>query len=185
MTTPDSSHDRPAPAATTADLSDCDVVMKGGITSGIVYPRLIVTLADKYRFRRIGGTSAGAIAATMTAAAEAGRRTETAGTAGRAMQQLGAIPDEIADHLHKLFQPAKNTESAFDVLMTSIRPGVSRPTKVAAVTLLIMRRALGWFLFVTALAMIPAVVMIALVVKPQSAFQWMLLCVILVLWLAR
>jgi predicted acylesterase/phospholipase RssA len=183
MTTSDFSHDRPAPAATAADLSDCDVVMKGGISSGIVYPRLIVTLADKYRFRRIGGASAGAIAATMTAAAEAGRRTETPDTAGRAMQQLAAVPDELADNLHKLFQPSKNTESAFEVLMASIRPGVSGPMKVVAVVLLIIRRAFGWFLVGAALAMIPAVITIALVGKPQSASQWMLLCVILVVWL--
>ncbi len=51
----------------------CDLVMKGGITSGVVYPLAVVELARKYRFRCIGGTSAGAIAAVVTAAAEYGR----------------------------------------------------------------------------------------------------------------
>ena len=69
---------------------ECDLVMKGGITSGIVYPPVVLKLAAKdpnplsdphrpegrsYRFRNIGGTSAGAIAAAVTAAAEYGRET--------------------------------------------------------------------------------------------------------------
>ena len=52
----------------------CDIVMKGGIASGIVYPLAVAELAQKYRFRSIGGTSAGAVAAVVTAAAEYRRR---------------------------------------------------------------------------------------------------------------
>ena len=36
----------------------CDIVMKGGITSGVVYPGAVVKLARRYRFRSIGGASA-------------------------------------------------------------------------------------------------------------------------------
>jgi hypothetical protein len=43
----------------------CDLVMKGGITSGIVYPNAVLSLAREYRFKSIGGTSAGAIAAAV------------------------------------------------------------------------------------------------------------------------
>lgn len=53
----------------------CDLVLKGGIASGVVYPLAIVELASRYRFRSIGGTSAGAVAAAVTAAAEYRRRT--------------------------------------------------------------------------------------------------------------
>ena len=35
----------------------CDVVMKGGITSGVVYPHAICELARTYRFVDVGGTS--------------------------------------------------------------------------------------------------------------------------------
>ncbi|MDZ4717775.1 MAG: patatin-like phospholipase family protein, partial [Roseiflexaceae bacterium] len=56
------------------DLPLCDLVMKGGATSGVVYPPAIAQLAEKYRFANIGGTSAGAIAASVTAAAEYGRQ---------------------------------------------------------------------------------------------------------------
>ena len=48
----------------------CDVVMKGGVASGLVYPFAILELAMVYGFRSIGGTSAGGIAAALTAAAE-------------------------------------------------------------------------------------------------------------------
>ena len=44
--------------------------MKGGVTSGVIYPRLIATLAKTYKLRNIGGTSAGAIAAGAAAAAQ-------------------------------------------------------------------------------------------------------------------
>jgi hypothetical protein len=47
--------------------------MKGGITSGVVYPLAACELAKAFRFKNIGGTSAGAIAAAATAAAELGR----------------------------------------------------------------------------------------------------------------
>ena len=53
----------------------CDVVLTGGVASGVVYPWAVVELARAYRFRKIGGTSVGAMAAALTAAAEYGRRT--------------------------------------------------------------------------------------------------------------
>ena len=56
---------------------ECDLVMRGGITSGIVYPRAIAKLAETYNFRSIGGTSAGAIAAAATAAANLAPTTAT------------------------------------------------------------------------------------------------------------
>ena len=49
-----------------AHMKKCDIVMKGGITSGIVYPGAVCKLAEKYEFQSIGGTaSAGAIAAAL------------------------------------------------------------------------------------------------------------------------
>ena len=58
------------PNAYLAPSDECDMIMKGGITSGVVYPRAACRLAQRYRFRLLGGASAGAIAAT---AAVAGR----------------------------------------------------------------------------------------------------------------
>ncbi len=75
-----------------ADKPQCDLVMKGGITSGVVYPKLIAALADKYRFRNIGGTSAGAIAAGGCAAAEHGRMHQNP----RAFEALSRLPEQLA-----------------------------------------------------------------------------------------
>ena len=68
------------------------MVMKGGITSGVVYPHAVCELAQVYRFRSVGGASAGAIAAAATAAAELGRRSDTGGFA-----ELAALPDWLGD----------------------------------------------------------------------------------------
>ncbi len=57
------------------ELLNCDLVMKGGVTSGVVYPKAIVRVAQRYRIRSIGGTSVGALAAAVTAAAEYWRQT--------------------------------------------------------------------------------------------------------------
>ncbi|MEG3172153.1 patatin-like phospholipase family protein [Sphingomonas sp. ZB1N12] len=81
---------------------DCDVVMKGGITSGVVYPYAIIELARRYRFRSIGGTSAGAIAAAFAAAAEYSRsvREDPAG-----FVRLQQRCEELPERLVHLFQP--------------------------------------------------------------------------------
>jgi len=47
--------------ATTESREYCDVVMKGGITSGVVYPLAINELRGKYLFKNIGGNSAGSL----------------------------------------------------------------------------------------------------------------------------
>ena len=39
---------------------ECDVVMKGGITSGIAYPLAVCEIAAKYKLVSVGGSSAGA-----------------------------------------------------------------------------------------------------------------------------
>jgi hypothetical protein len=61
-------------ASKSAPKLECDLVIRGGITSGIVYPGAIAKLAETYNFRSIGGTSAGAIAAAATAAAAYGAK---------------------------------------------------------------------------------------------------------------
>ena len=74
----------------------CDLVMKGGITSGVVYPKAIALLARHYRFKSIGGTSAGAIAAAITAAAEF-RRRKTGTRDG--FDALAKLPEELMEKL--------------------------------------------------------------------------------------
>ncbi|MBP2325086.1 putative acylesterase/phospholipase RssA [Kibdelosporangium banguiense] len=57
----------------------CDLTMRGGTTSGVIYPLAVCALAEHYMFRSVGGASAGAIGASATAAAEYGRYAEPVG----------------------------------------------------------------------------------------------------------
>lgn len=116
----------PSPFAT-----ECDLVMKGGITSGIVYPLAIKQLAGAFRLRSIGGTSAGAIAASAAAAAELGRQRKKAGQIKKdpeGFAELAKLPDyfgsDAADRpgtkLSALFKPQPALRSSFAVLMAGI-----------------------------------------------------------------
>lgn len=104
----------------------CDIVMKGGITSGVVYPRAIATLAGRFTFKNIGGTSAGAIAAAASAAAEH-RRAQTGDESG--FDQLAELPRLLGEEvgptrrtrLFRFFQPCTGTRRLFEVLTFALR----------------------------------------------------------------
>ncbi|NRQ13125.1 patatin-like phospholipase family protein [Ensifer sesbaniae] len=116
-----------------APSDECDLIMKGGITSGVVFPRAITELATRYRFMHIGGTSAGAIAAVMTAAAEYRRQSAAAPeekNAGFAL--IDAMPAELAANLPTFFQPSPETAPLFHIGMAMVR---TKRSKAAAVAL--------------------------------------------------
>ncbi len=100
----------------------CDIVMKGGITSGIVYPSAVCKLAEVYRFVNVGGTSAGAIAAVATAAAEYRR----AKGSSHGFEVLSRLPASLAAEqgpgkhttLFQLFQPDPDVRLLFDVALS-------------------------------------------------------------------
>jgi predicted acylesterase/phospholipase RssA len=105
---------------------ECDIVMKGGITSGVVYPLAVVELAAKYRFRNIGGTSAGAIAAA--AAAELGRDPTSCTQGFQLFERLPKWLQEPAEQtsgsrLQALFQPQPGTRTLFRILLAVLEPG--------------------------------------------------------------
>ncbi len=112
-------YDRPA--------FDCDLVMKGGVTSGVIYPLAICRLAERYRLRSIGGASAGAIAAAAAAAAEYARQNQTRGD-GVGFPGLERLPAEIQQpvgdegqsRLLSLFQPAPANETMFEAFLLAI-----------------------------------------------------------------
>jgi Patatin-like phospholipase len=91
---------------------ECDLVMKGGITSGIVYPPTLLELQKHYKFRSIGGTSAGAIAAVAAAAAEYNRD-------GIGFSKLERVQEWLSTdgNLRNLFQASAETKPLFDVLI--------------------------------------------------------------------
>ena len=95
--------------------------MKGGITSGVVYPAAGVELAKRFTLKSIGGTSAGAIAAAFFAAAEY-RRSVLGSSAG--FEELATYPAKFGaetpagtSFLLSLFQPAKDARRSFRLLL--------------------------------------------------------------------
>ena len=113
----------------------CDIVMKGGITSGVVYPLAVCELATTYRLRFGAG---GAIAPRAIAAAAAAAAAEAAGTRRRERQprsprshaaarlpRPGPVPRRarprssttVASLLFHLFRPQPEAERLFGLLI--------------------------------------------------------------------
>jgi len=103
----------------------CDIVMKGGITSGVVYPLAVCELARTYRLQNIGGTSAGAIAAAAAAAAEYGR--DKGG-----FEKLARLPEWLGANLFSLFQPQAGTRRLFETFVAGLGPRRGRFRRVLA-----------------------------------------------------
>ena len=104
----------------------CDLVMKGGITSGIVYPLAACELARTYRFRSIGGSSAGAIGAVLVAAAEHGRDRD-------GFRKLAEIPIKLGPRLGDMFTAGPGTATALAALKAWLQPGQPVPRRVGHV----------------------------------------------------
>lgn len=126
-----------------------DLTMQGGTTSGVVYPLAVCELATAFRFRNVGGASAGAIAAAVTAAAELGRSRRALpddpptappsapdppgsprvrqGFAGLAdlmawlTQADSAQPGHEEFRLAQLFRPGPETHNVFRVAIAAMR----------------------------------------------------------------
>ncbi|QUS39354.1 hypothetical protein RPMA_11280 [Tardiphaga alba] len=100
---------------------ECDIVMAGGVTSGIIYPGAAAMIARRYTFRSIGGTSVGAIAAAVTAAAEYGRLTGANPTSfdelARVPKSLGEQASDGHSRLFHLFTPEAPTRPLLALVM--------------------------------------------------------------------
>jgi len=115
----------------------CDIVMKGGITSGVVYPRAVTELARSFALKSVGGTSAGAIAAAAAAAAESAR-VRNLNAAG--YDEVAALPEILSrknrsghTNLFTFFQPQSGTSRLFRVLSAALNApsGVRGTIRVA------------------------------------------------------
>lgn len=95
---------------------ECDLVMKGGLTSGVVYPKAIVEISKSYRLRSIGGTSAGAIAAVMAAAAEYRRQSSIDQSDCSGFAQIEDIGESLGRDMRGLFQPDRPFKQLFKFL---------------------------------------------------------------------
>ena len=124
-------------------LKPCDLVMKGGITSGVVYPSAMKRLSQDYVFRRIGGASAGAIAAVIGAACEFHRRAHPGADAFAALDTVNAELTR-AHFIERLFQPTPGARPAFEAAL-ALQAGRVGPALRALV-----RRSPGAFVLAAA-----------------------------------
>ncbi len=104
----------------------CDLVLNGGVASGVVYPWALLELARHYRFKSIGGNSVGAMAAAMAAAAEYGRCTGVEDP----FEPLRRFPTELAKEdangdtmMLRLFQPSRAVRRPFGLFLAFVRWG--------------------------------------------------------------
>lgn len=129
--------------------------MKGGITSGVVYPRAIAKLATRFTFKNVGGTSAGAIAAAAAAAAEY-RRVRTGSDDGFKLldglgSQLATKPNGASKTmLFSLFAPNAGAKRIFEVLTGSL----GHESKVAMV-FITLGRAIRQYFLATLVGIVP------------------------------
>ena len=115
---------------------ECDLVMKGGITSGVVYPLAVCELAKVYRLRCVGGSSAGAIAAAAAACAELGRETGGFTTLAQLPQNLTEAVHGENSRLFTLFQPQPRMRRLFTMGTAGLgTPGGTRFRAMATAAL--------------------------------------------------
>lgn len=112
----------------------CDLVLNGGVASGVVYPWALLELARHYRFKNIGGNSVGAMAAAMAAAAEYGR----CNGSENAFEPLRHFPLKLAEEeggqtkMLRLFQPSRPVRRLFQLFLAVVRWGSPEPDPAAA-----------------------------------------------------
>lgn len=97
--------------------------MKGGITSGVVYPGAVLSLAKHYRFKCIGGASAGGIAAAIVAAAEHARDKDGFGKLAELPGELAGTTADGRPFMLQLFQADASTRPLFSVLLGFLQHG--------------------------------------------------------------
>jgi len=101
----------------------CDIVMEGGVTSGIIYASAIAELARHYRFQSIGGSSIGAFAAALAAVAELRRRNGSIdgfNDIADLPRELGKTDDNGDTKLFRLFRPQEQTRRLFEIFCAAL-----------------------------------------------------------------
>lgn len=109
--------------------------MKGGVASGIVYPDAIYEISRRFDLKSVGGTSAGAIAAALAAAAQY-RRLRGGDGAEAGYERLPGIADTLSrpGGMFALFRPNRATKALFGIVLDLFSP--KRPRFVKALCLM-------------------------------------------------
>ena len=140
--------ERPLPFFDDRTVPDryCDLILTGGVTSAVAYPPAIFALASVYRLQSIGGTSSGAGAAALAAAAEYRRRHGS----NEGFQCLLERTAEIAESQHGqvklfwLFQPGARKQRLFDAIAPGFASARGKSSRL-------LRGLLGAYSFVPVL----------------------------------
>jgi hypothetical protein len=118
-------------------LPECDLVLKGGITSAVIYLGAIIELGRRYRLRSIGGTSSGAIAAGFAAAAEHRRQRE--GTDGLSRPMAGVKRQLLTPGFQAgIFQPDRPMRPILRMLLAGVHDGWGPVRRGGAVLALLL-----------------------------------------------
>lgn len=136
--------------------SECDVVMEGGITSGIVYPTFIAGLSERFQLRSIGGASVGAIAAVAAAAAQfhrnASRGAPAENDASDPFAELARLGDWLLENssgktnLFKLFQPCSGLKRHFSTFVAALNAPSGFRALLRFSMAMMLNFAAGWVL---------------------------------------
>ena len=159
-------------------LRHCDIVMKGGITSGVLYPPAVHELSKEFRFKNIGGTSAGAIAAALTAAAEHWRYRESTNQGFEILEQLPRWLGQTTkrnSNLFSLFQPHARARGIFRIITAGI--GTKRMKWLRVVL-----TAIYSFPLSAALGALPGLILLVLAYRSSQtgfSFYWTIACALL------
>lgn len=103
-------------------MKECNLIMKGGLTSGLVYPGAVKKIAGTYRFFDIGGASAGAIAAVASAAAEYRRQeAKPDDDPMTGFNTLEDIPKKLGNNLVDLFNPTPPFRPVYNYLVEKMK----------------------------------------------------------------
>jgi predicted acylesterase/phospholipase RssA len=149
-----------------APSRSCDVLMKGGITSGVIYPHAVCELARHYKLASVGGSSAGAIAAAAAATAEFGR-------AADGFDKLESLPDDLmakgpddTSLLFRLFQPQDGTAGLYRVFTSGLgKSGFGRWSRTVLAALVGFA---GWAL----LGALPGLALVVLGILGEGVAAW-------------
>lgn len=145
---------------------ECDLIMKGGITSGVVYPLAACKLAKVYRLKSVGGSSAGAIAAAAAACAELGRGTGGFARLEHLPTDLSQLVDGRRSRLFTLFQPQPRMRRLFELVTSGL--GTSGWKRFNAMVISALR---AWWL-AGVLGAVPGVLALVLGFVFGGGAQW-------------
>jgi predicted acylesterase/phospholipase RssA len=154
--------------------------MKGGTTSGVIYPLAVCQIARRFRLRNVGGASAGAIAAAAAAAAEIGRDAPVPAKApevGHVRPGFVGLADLVANltqldepeakdrfRLAQLFRPAAASKPVYRLLVAAMR------RRFGAIPVLLVGAFGRVSKFATGLLIVGAVLLVG--ASARSGGQW-------------